>query len=207
MRSGATWSQQAQLTAADGAAGDLFGSAVAVSGDSAVVGATGDDIGATADQGSAYVFARSGTTWSQQAQLTVADGAAGDSFGRSVAVSGNTAVVGAAPDDVLANVDQGSAYVFTGVLAKPGKPATKSPKGLISSRTPTFKWGAAARAATYQVRVYKGARLIRSKTGITKLSWKCTRPLPRGVWLTWKVRAVNAAGPGAWSGRLRFRVR
>jgi hypothetical protein len=115
-------------------------------------------------------------------------------------------VVGAALGDVLANIDQGSAYVFTGVLAKPGKPVARSPKGLISSRTPTFKWGAASRAATYQVRVYKDARLIRKNAGMAK-SWKCTRPLPRGVWLTWKVRAVNAAGSGAWSGRLRFRVR
>ena len=113
-RSGTTWSQQAKLTAADGAAGDWFGYSVAVSGDTAVVGAAGDDVGANADQGSAYVFARSGTTWTQQAQLTAADGAAGDCFGRSVAVSGDTAVVGASDDDVGANTDQGSAYVFGG---------------------------------------------------------------------------------------------
>ena len=56
-------------------------------------------------------------------------------------------------------------------------------------------------AAKYEVRVYKGSRLIRKKTGITKLSWKCTRPLPRGVRLSWKVRAVNAVGAGPWSGR------
>jgi hypothetical protein len=62
-------------------------------------------------------------------------------------------------------------------------------------------------AAKYEVRVYKGTRLIRKKTGITKLSWKCTRQLPRGVRLSWKVRAVNVAGAGAWSGRLLFRVR
>jgi len=206
-RSGTTWSQQAKLTATDGAAQDDFGNSVALSGETAVVGAYSDDVGANADQGSAYVFARSGTTWSQQAQLTAADGAAYDEFGNSVAISGDTAVVGAFSEDADGKLDQGSAYVFTGVLAKPGKPVARSPKGLIASRTPTFKWSAAAGAATYELRIYKGSRLIKKKTGITRLSWKCTKRLPRGVSLTWKVRAHNAAGWGPWSNRPRFKVR
>ncbi len=113
VRAGTTWTQQAQLTAADGAAGDLFGSSVAFSGDTALVGAPADDSGANTNQGSAYVFTRSGTTWTQQAQLTAADGAGSDNFGTTVALSGDTAIVGASFDDVGANVDQGSAYVFT----------------------------------------------------------------------------------------------
>ena len=112
-RTGTSWSQQAQLTAGDGAAGDLFGYSVALAGDTALVGAYGNDIGAAANQGSAYVFTRSGTSWSQQAQLTAGDGAANDYFGYSVAVSGDTALVGAYADDVGAAADQGSAYVFT----------------------------------------------------------------------------------------------
>jgi hypothetical protein len=112
-RSGTLWSQQAKLTAGDGAASDLFGSSVAVSGDTAVVGALSGDIGANANQGSAYVFTRSGTTWSEQAKLTTGDGTEGDQFGISVAVSGDTAVVGALFGDIGANTDQGSAYVFT----------------------------------------------------------------------------------------------
>jgi hypothetical protein len=111
-RSGTTWSQQAKLTAADGAELDYFGSSVAVSGDTAVVGASDGDVGANANQGSSYVFTRSGTTWSQQAKLTAADGDAGDQFGGSVAISGDTAVVGAQGDYVGLNVGQGSAYVF-----------------------------------------------------------------------------------------------
>jgi len=112
-RSGATWSQQAKLTAADGAAGDLFGVRAAVFGDTALIGARfTDDSGD--DSGSAYVFARSGAIWSQQAKLTADDGAAGDDFGYSVAISGNTALVGAQSDDNNINgVDSGSAYVFT----------------------------------------------------------------------------------------------
>ncbi|TLM72285.1 MAG: tandem-95 repeat protein, partial [Actinobacteria bacterium] len=107
-RSGTTWSQQQKLTAADGATGDWFGSSVAVSGDTAVIGAWRDDDKGT-DSGSAYVFTRSGTTWSQQAKLTASDGAAGDVFGCSVAVSGDTAVVGAYRDDDN-GTDSGSAY-------------------------------------------------------------------------------------------------
>jgi len=206
-RSGTTWSRRAKLTAADGAAGDRFGYAVALSGGTAVVGAVNDNVGANSGQGSAYVFTPSGTTWSQQAQLTVADGAAADHFGISLAVSGDTAVVGASFDDVGASTDQGSTFVFTGVMDKPGRPVARSPKGLISSRTPTFRWTAAAGAVTYQVRVYRGSKVIRSKAGITKLSWKCTRRLPRGVWLRWRVRAVNEVGAGPWSARPRIRVR
>jgi hypothetical protein len=116
-RSGTVWTQQAQLNAADGAANDNFGNAVALSsdGNTALVGAFLDDVGVNSNQGSAYVFTRSGTVWSQQAQLTAVGGAAQDIFGAEVSLSddGNTALVGANQDDVGANSDQGSAYVFT----------------------------------------------------------------------------------------------
>ena len=112
VRSGSSWSQQALLTAADGAANDWFAQAVALDGDRAVVGAYGDDVGSNIDQGSASVFVRSGSTWSQQQKLTVADGAANDWFGYSVALSGNSALVGAPGDDVGSNREQGSASVF-----------------------------------------------------------------------------------------------
>ena len=117
-RSETTWSQQAKLTAADGAAGDWFGYSVALSGDNALIGAHFDDDDVNGvDSGSAYVFTRSGTTWSQQARLTAADGAAGDQFGGRVAISGDTALIGARlVNDDVNGVDSGAAYVFTGVL-------------------------------------------------------------------------------------------
>jgi hypothetical protein len=105
-RIGSTWVQLPQLTAPGGAAGDYFGSSVAISGSTWVVGAPGSNSGT----GAAYVFVRSGTSWSRQAQLTAADGAAGDDFGSSVAISGSTAVVGADGS----NSQAGAAYVFTG---------------------------------------------------------------------------------------------
>ena len=204
VRSGTAWSQQAQLTAADGLVFDRFGTSVAISGDTVVAGAPYDDVGANGNQGSAYVFVRSGTIWSQQ-QLTAVDGAAADHFGYSVAIWGDTVPVGANVDDVGANINQGSAYVLR--IAKPGRPAAKSPKRSVRGRTPSFRWSAAAGAAAYEVRIYKGKKLLKKQSGIVKTSWKVTKRLPRQAWLTWKVRARNVAGYGAWSAKLRFKVR
>jgi hypothetical protein len=134
-RSGSTWSQQAYLKASNTGAGDEFGSSVALSGDTLVVGANGEDSNATGvngDQtnnsadiaGAAYIFTRSGSIWSQQAYLKASNTGSGDQFGISVALSGDTLVVGAFTEDSNAigvNGDQannsvesaGAAYVFT----------------------------------------------------------------------------------------------
>jgi hypothetical protein len=104
------WTETAHVTASDGAAGDLFGGAVAIAGGTAVVGACGDDDNGI-DSGSAYVFRSIEGTWMQVAKLTPADGAAEDRFGCAVAVSGDTIVIGARGDDDH-GTDSGSAYVF-----------------------------------------------------------------------------------------------
>jgi hypothetical protein len=114
VRSGTIWTEQQKLFASDGAHQDLF-YAVAISGDTAIVGASGDDVGVQNDQGSAYVFVRSGTIWTEQQKLTATDGWQDDKFGNggwSVAIDGNTAVVGATQDDAFGNMNQGSACVF-----------------------------------------------------------------------------------------------
>ncbi|MGE0127865.1 MAG: putative Ig domain-containing protein [Blastocatellales bacterium] len=105
--------EQQKLTANDGGAGDNFGNVAALDADTLVVGADGDDIGVNADQGSVYVFTRSGAVWTLQQKITAADGAAGDLFGWSVALRGDTLVVGASYDDIGGKADQGSAYIFT----------------------------------------------------------------------------------------------
>ena len=110
VRSGDTWTQQAKLTASDAAAGDFFGYSVSVSGDTAIIGALRDD-DAGSGSGSAYVFVRSGTTWTQQQKLTASDAAGEDQFGISVSIDGDTALVGAYDDDD-AGAMSGSAYVF-----------------------------------------------------------------------------------------------
>ena len=113
VRSGSTWTLQATLTASDGAAGDYFGTTVAISGDWIAVGATGDDVGANAGQGSVRTFSRSGTVWTAGATLTASDGAVSDNFGSALAYEYNTLVVGIPNDDVGANFDQGSVRVYT----------------------------------------------------------------------------------------------
>jgi hypothetical protein len=103
------------LTAPDGPRGDYFGDAVALDGDTAIIGAPDDDLGAGGLQGSAYVFTRSSTGWALQQKLVAGDGAAKDWFGDQVAVSGDTAVVTAMFDTVGTRREQGSAYVFVRV--------------------------------------------------------------------------------------------
>ena len=106
--------QQAKLTASDGAENENFGISVAIGGDTVVVGANAH-FGTSAVQGSAYVFVKPGSGWAnatETAELTASDRAVNDNFGVSVAISGDTVVVGANGDDS----NRGSAYVFV----KPG---------------------------------------------------------------------------------------
>jgi uncharacterized repeat protein (TIGR01451 family) len=112
VRSGPPWAEQQKLLAADEVSHDRFGWAVSISDDTVVVGAPLDDTTAGGDTGSAYVFVRSGTNWIVQQKLTASDGTTDDLFGRAVAVSGDTAVVGAWADDTSGGQDTGSAYVF-----------------------------------------------------------------------------------------------
>jgi uncharacterized repeat protein (TIGR02543 family) len=137
VRNGATWVQQSYLKASNTGADDQFGSSVAVSGETVVIGASAEEssaIGVDGDQadnsasssGAAYVFVRSGTTWTQQAYLKASNTGADDWFGHSVSVDGDTVVVGARAEDSNATgvdgdqsdnsvFDSGSAYVFTGL--------------------------------------------------------------------------------------------
>jgi hypothetical protein len=112
VRSGGIWTEQAKLTAGDAAFQDLFGHAVAIEGDTLVVGARDDDHSGVTDAGSAYVFVRTAGLWSEQAKLTASDAADLDRFGMSVAISGDTVIVGAVFDDNAGGTDSGAAYVF-----------------------------------------------------------------------------------------------
>ncbi len=107
---GGVWTQQAKLLASDGVQRDYFGFSVSVSGDTAVVGAYGDDDNGTSS-GSAYVFEKVGGVWTQQVKMLPSYMLGNDEFGDSVSVSGETAVVGAHLDDDNGN-NSGSAYVF-----------------------------------------------------------------------------------------------
>jgi len=135
VRTGTTWSQQAYLKASNTEANDNFAMALDLSGDRLVVGAVNEDSAATgingdqsnndaASAGAAYVFVRSGTTWSQQAYLKASNTEANDFFGESVTIDDSTVAVGAWWEDSSAtgvNGDQnnnnttfsGAAYVYS----------------------------------------------------------------------------------------------
>lgn len=106
------WIEQ-KIIANDGAAGGGFGYSVAVSGTTAVVGAVFATVNGNFKQGAAYVFTQSDGRWTLVQKLTADDGATKDEFGTSVAVSGNTILIGADEVNINGNKDQGAAYVFT----------------------------------------------------------------------------------------------
>jgi hypothetical protein len=110
-RSGTNWTQQEKFSPADGAAGDTFGQPICIDGDTAIIGSYYDDDKGN-DSGSAYVFTRIGTIWTQQAKLLASDGAAGDAFTNyGISLDGDTALIAACLHDGIGN-DSGSAYVF-----------------------------------------------------------------------------------------------
>jgi len=119
---GNNWNQQAKLVASDRAISDYFGSSVSISGDVAIVGAPiefedASGVNPLAGAGSAYMFRRSGTTWTQKAKVVASDREVDDYFGCSVSIDGNYAIVGAyaEDEDALGNneiLNTGSAYVF-----------------------------------------------------------------------------------------------
>ena len=120
------WGEVTKLTASDAQANDLFGSSVAVSDDISIVGAFDEDAGGTG-AGAAYVFQRDEGgvgNWGEVKKLTASDAQAGDTFGWSVALGGDTAVVGAALEDAWADAT-GAAYVFD--LQQPKATVTPTP--------------------------------------------------------------------------------
>jgi hypothetical protein len=94
------------------AANDFFGLSESISGNFAIIGAYGDDVGSNANQGSANIYKYDGTNWVFFKKLTDATGSANDNFGFSVAISANYAVVGSYGDDIGANAGQGSISVY-----------------------------------------------------------------------------------------------
>jgi hypothetical protein len=103
------WTYQAELTAGDGQPGDLFGDSLALSGTQIGVGAPGRN----GNMGAAYVFAMSGTAWSQQAELIAGDGESADGFGTSVALDRGNLVVGSPNATTTEAVGAGAAYVYS----------------------------------------------------------------------------------------------
>ena len=114
--SGNNWTEQARLTASDADALDSFGYSVALSGNTAVIGAPLKTESNRDKSGAVYIFDRdTNGNWTQSSKLTTDDGAARDALGFSVALFGTEAILGAIWDDSF----QGAAYLFPAAQAAP----------------------------------------------------------------------------------------
>ena len=191
--------QMAKLTASDGAASDYFGTSVAISGDTVVVGARDATVSGHFQQGSAYVFVEPAGGWSTTssytAKLTASDGAAGDSFGISVAISGDTVVVGAFWAQIDGNTNQGAAYVFVKPAGGWATTSTYAAKLTASDGTlnDNFGWSVAISGDT--VVVGSSNALI---GGHTNQGAAYVFVKPAGVWATTSIYAAKlTASDGA----------
>jgi FG-GAP repeat protein len=136
VRKGGVWTEQQMLVPNDGAAGDGFGGAVAIQGNTIVVGASGVDVREVvggrpvtrADAGAVYVFVQRGGAWLQEQKLLASDRSTNALFGTSVALQGDTVAVGAMGDEN----GRGSAYVFT----RSGQVWTEQQKLVANDRIP-----------------------------------------------------------------------
>ena len=111
--SGATWTEQQQLNASEAASQDRFGASLLLAGETALVGAPGDDHGAGTDAGSIYAYRLSAGTWLETQRISPPQGSTGDQFGASIAASGDLMVGGAPYADLPGAPDAGAAASFT----------------------------------------------------------------------------------------------
>ena len=212
----------ATLTASDAAAGDEFGTSVAIDGDTVVVGANEHDQSNTVtDSGAAYVFTKPGNAWAtgtETAKLTASDGTRGDEFGISVAVSGNTVVIGAHLDDD--NGDKsGSAYFFTKPINGNWATGTETAKIIDhdGAAEDHFGWSVAVDGSTAVVGAYgdgsnKGAAHImgipswtdisNSAPGEANATSYAVTGLTNDVVYTFQLRGLNSSGHSLASDRL-----
>lgn len=194
VRNGDTWSQQAWLTAPDGGQSHLFGRSVAISGNSAIVGAPRFETAGGIETGAAYVFVRSGASWFWQTKLIAPDGADRDWFGRSVAIDGDVAVVGADEDDHSGVLDAGSAYVFEreiGTWTFVQQLVDSSP-----AEADAFGTSVAIDGGILGVGVPKA-----DLPGLTDAGVALTYSLQEGLWLAEAATSLSAAASGDEFGR------
>jgi hypothetical protein len=190
--------QLAELTASDGVSGNLLGISVGISGDTVVAGAVNATVGSNQGQGAAYVFIKPATGWAnmtESAKLTASDGQAGDGFGGSVSIRGNTIVVGACSQSGICN-GAGKVYVF--IKPKSGWKTTANFKAELTASDGTATDGfsnmmgisadhntvvVGASGATVRGQVSEGAAYVFVK--------------PRGGWVTMTETAKLTEPDGA----------
>ena len=191
--------QQAELTAADGADGDQFGYAVAVGGDTAVIGAPFHDTAGMADEGAAYVYTRSGGVWNLQAELTAADGAPGDQFGYAVAYSQDTVLVGAPGHDAAGRSNAGAVYAFVRTGGSWAQQAKLTDTVSADAEFDELGYSVALDGETALI----GAPFRHGALG-HGAAWVFTRV--GGSWSAWTAQPVLTAADGASGDRFGYTV-
>ena len=158
-----SWTQEAKLLPSDGTGGDelSYGGSIDISGDTVVVGARVADPGSISNAGAAWVFERSGTTWTEVKKITASDGQANDEFGISVAIDGTTIFVGARTEDTK-GASAGAAYVYEKVYAGPtltydnanklSLTGVTTPSSNLTVGTNTYDIGSATRTSTLRIK-------------------------------------------------------
>jgi hypothetical protein len=189
--------QVAKLTASDKAIGDRFGHSVAIDGDVIVVGAHYSDPGGTKGAGAAYIFEMPVGGWTdmtETAKLTASDKAAGDHFGKAVAMDGDLVAVGADLDDIGSSSDTGSAYVFV-------KPAggwmdmTQTAKLTTSWKNANDNFGSPLGVSGD---VVVGGAWRHSPGGITQAGAAFVFEMPAGGWVNMTQTARLTASDGGY---------
>lgn len=176
VHNGTEWAQQARLIASDSQAASQFGFAVALDGDTAVIGTIGDDAQST-NAGAAYIFTRTGTTWTQQQKLIASDAGTYHQFGYAVAVSGNTALIGA-PFATINGFPYGAAYSFT----RTGTTWSQQQKLVASDPeiNDSFGWSVALYGTTALIgapfKLFPGAAYLFAQDGTTWTQQQTLRP-------------------------------
>lgn len=132
VKSGDNWVQSQKLLADDKDSNDLFGTSVAIEGDTLAIGAKTESSGGKNQNGAVYIFNKNGNTWGQSQKLLAGDKDHADSFGKSVTIEGDTLVVGAPWEDTTKK--NGSVYIFN----KNGNTWTQSQKLSLSSGDPVY---------------------------------------------------------------------
>jgi len=197
VRDGSSWTEQQVLTASDGGTEDYLGYAVAVFSDLAMAGAAYEDGSGGYNIGAAYLFQRSGTTWSQQQKLTASDGANGDYFGWAVTLGSDDAVVSAQGVDRPAATDVGAAYYFEAPTPTPTPTFTPSATATatntpLPTATPTVTATATETATSTATHTPSPTR-----TSTSTPTYTATATLTPSATPTWTPSATSTWTPSA----------
>jgi hypothetical protein len=207
-RDGDVWIQEEKLLPADGADFDEFGLSVSINNDLVLVGADVDDDNGE-NSGSAYVFRRTGTQWTEELKITASDGEPYDYFGISVALDADRGLIGAGGDDQN-GADAGAAYVYEGFAVTPAAivPVAPSNGAVVGTDTVRLVWNQVVPAPDRYWVEWSTDSLFTSPEVDSTLTdtTLSVGSLQNGQTIWWRGRAGNAAGWGPFNDPWTFSV-